>query len=183
MAFRLLTLFLLAISLNASALLFEDTFEDVGRWDVLDIHGGGQVTPATDHNCPPGYGPGVLRVQGTGILGLAKGVKLTHGTIVALYRENDAVRKDADGIIAFGAQFGDDIRIAYNTKTQRPHVWFEQDNDTGIQFRAVNELVEEVTVAEKAGFGRVTDSWNVTNWIWQKVEVDGKVFRAKYWPA
>jgi len=163
--------------------LFEDRGETVDNWDALDLEGDAVVLPHADSASPPGYGPTTLQLQGTHLLLMAKGIHLSDGYIVALYREMDPRRADADGIILFGAQYEDDIAAAHNVKELRAHHWLEQDNDQGLQFRSVDDGGEEHTVAEVAGLGIVTDDWNRTGWIWQKVHLDGNRFRAKFWPV
>jgi hypothetical protein len=163
--------------------LFEDRGETVDNWDVLDLEGDAVVVPKVDSASPPGYGPTTLQLQGTRLLLMAKGVRMSEGYIVALYRELDPRAADADGIILFGAQYEDDIAAAHNVKELRAHRWLEQDNDQGFQFKRVDGRSEEYTVAEIAGLGIVTDDWNRTGWIWQKVHVDGNRFRAKFWPV
>ena len=81
------------------------------------------------------------------------------------------------------AQYGQDLNAEHNTKIKRPHVWLEQDNDLGIQFRVIDSNTKEFPAGENVGVGLVTDSWNQTNWIWQKVQIEGDTLRAKYWPA
>jgi len=76
--------------------------------------------------------------------------------------------RDADGILVCHAAYGDFVAEEHNTKQVRPHVWFEQDNDSGLQFRAYREDGTEELLAERAGQGLVTDVWNETGWIWQK---------------
>jgi hypothetical protein len=53
----------------------------------------------------------------------------------------------------------------------------------GLHFRAIGQDGKESAYGERAGFGLITDEWNITNWIWQKVEVHENGVRAKYWPA
>ena len=167
----------------ASGLLFEFRGDSADAWDFLDYTGEGEVYPTTDHSCPPGYGPGVLHIEGGVVIGMPKGVTLTEGTVVALYRENDPRDHDADGIIMVRAQYGMDVSVEHNVKTKRPHIWLEQDNDTGFQFRLVDAQDRESTSGERPGYGVVTDPWNVSRWIWQKVAIEGTLIRAKYWPA
>jgi len=167
----------------APALVFESRCTSEQDWDFLDYTGDAKVYPTTDDTCPPGYGPAVLHVEGGVVLGLAKDTALENGTFVALYRENDARDADADGVIMVRAQYGMDVSAEHNVKTKRPHIWLEQDNDTGFQFRLVDAQDREFTSGERPGYGVVTDPWNVSRWIWQKVRVDGARIRAKYWPA
>ena len=117
------------------------------------------------------------------MLGLARGVELTQGTLVVLYKENQPRKEDADGVIMFGAHYDQDIAQEHNTKIMRAHVWLEQDNDCGIQYRAIDAQGQETQLEERAGVGLVTDAWNRTGWIWQKVKIEGDVIRAKFWPA
>jgi len=180
------TLALLSVFLTVTAAatpLFEDRGATIDNWDVLDLEGDAVVMPQEDAASPPGYGPTTLQLQGTHLLLMAKGVRLSDGYFVALYREMQPRRKDADGIVLFGAQYEDDIAAAHNVKELRAHHWLEQDNDQGFQFRRVDAQGKERTVADVPGVGIVTDEWNRTGWIWQKVHVEGKRFRAKYWPV
>jgi hypothetical protein len=162
---------------------FEDRFTWLAQWDVLDFKGDAIVQVGIDTTAPPGFGPEVLLVEGDHVLGLAKSVHMTEGTLVVLYRERDPRDRDADGILVFDAQYGDDLSVEHNTKLVRPMMWLELDNDTGVHIRAKLDETHEVGYAEQSGVGLVTDEWNKTNWIWQKLRIeDGKVF-AKYWPA
>ena len=170
------------VSLCPSAPLFQAGSDPEG-WDFLDYNGDGRMERVAVEDCPPGYSPEVLRLSGTVAVWLAKGGHLVDGTYVALYRERAAASRDADGVILFGGAFGDDLALEHNTKTMRPHLWLEQDNDTGISFRYAPAEGEDYAVAEAVAAGLVTDSWNETGWIWQKVQVEGGTARAKYWPA
>ena len=177
---------LLSVLLNVTAAakpVFEDRGATSESWDVLDLEGDAVVMPNEDGSSPPGYGPATLQLQGTHLLLMAKGVRLSDGYFVALYREMQPRRKDADGVVLFGAQYEDDIAAAHNVKELRAHHWLEQDNDQGFQFRRVDAQGKERTVADVPGLGIVTDEWNRTGWIWQKVHVAGKRIRARYWPV
>jgi len=165
------------------ALVFEDHCESTDNWEFLDYRADSKVYVTQDSSCPSGYGPQVLHMEGGVVLGLAKGAELAQGTLVVLYKENQARTHDADGVIMLGAQYGQDIGLEHNTKIMRAHLWFEQDNDCGIQYRAINAQGEESQVAECAGMGLVTDAWNRTGWIWQKVKIERDMIRAKFWPA
>ncbi len=182
---RVLALFccLSSLALSGAGLVFEWSGEGSEQWDFLDLRGDGKALPAQDGSGPPGYGPNVLGMSGTVYLAMAKGAELSEGTIVALYRENEARDFDADGVILFWADYPQDISVAHNTKEWRPHVWLEQDNDCGFQFRFAKTTGEEDTLAERPGHGVVTDDWNKTKWIWQKVRLEGDRIQAKYWPA
>ena len=161
-------------------------FENSGTldgWDLLDYRGDARIERVTVQDCPPGHGPEVLRLSGTVVLLLAKDRLQQDGTYVALYRERAAATDDADGVILFGGAFGDDLSLEHNTKTMRPHVWLEQDNDTGLSFRYAPPEGEDYALAEAVATGLVTDPWNETGWIWQKIQVTGNTARAKYWPA
>ncbi|MBX3178179.1 MAG: hypothetical protein KF886_12515 [Candidatus Hydrogenedentes bacterium] len=161
-------------------------FENAGAldaWDFLDYEGDVRAGIVQLDDCPPGYGPEAIRLSGTLALLLAKDARLPEGTWVALYRERAAATEDADGVILFGAAFGDRLDEEHNTKTMRPHLWLEQDNDTGLSFREATANGEDRALAEAIAEGLVTDAWNETGWIWQKVHVAGDTVRAKYWPA
>jgi hypothetical protein len=180
------SLLILFVTLSISTSLsqtFEDRGNTIEQWDILDLKGDAKIYPLSDHSCPPGFGPEVLHVEGGLVLGMAKNQKMQDGTFVALYRENRAGEKDADGIILIKSEYPQDISKAHNTKEKRPHVWLEQDNDCGVQLRYFNSEGKEENLAEKCGTGVVTDKWNRTGWIWQKVHVEGDVIRAKTWPA
>jgi len=103
--------------------------------------------------------------------------------LVVLYKENQPRKEDGDGVIMLGAHYDQDIAQEHNTKIMRAHVWFEQDNDCGIQYRAINAQGQETQLAERTGVGLVTGTWNRTGWIWQKVKIEGDVIKAKFWPA
>jgi Glycosyl hydrolases family 2, TIM barrel domain len=164
-------------------LVFEDYCESVSHWDVLDYKADGEVYVTEDPSCPSAYGPDVLHVEGGVVLGLAKAVELTQGTLVVLYKENQPRKEDGDGVIMVGAHYGQDIAQEHNTKIMRAHVWLEQDNDCGIQYRAIDAQGQETQLQERAGVGLVTDAWNRTGWIWQKVKIEGDLIQAKFWPA
>ncbi len=181
-SFLLMLILLISIT-TCFGQIFEDRGNTVEQWNILDWRGDARVYPTTDPSCPPGYGPGVLHIEGGVVLGMAKGHKMSEGTFVALYRENEPRDKDADGIIMVKSAYDLDISIAHNTKEERPHVWLEQDNDCGIQLRFFNAAGKEENLAERCGFGVVTDPWNRTNWIWQKVTIKGNMLYAKTWPA
>ena len=153
------------------------------HWDILDWRGDARIYPTTDPTCPPGYGPEVLHIEGTLVLGMIKEKRMTDGTFVALYRENEPRDQDADGIIMVKSDYDLDISRAHNIKEKRAHVWLEQDNDCGIQIRVFDTEGKEENLAEQCGSGVVTDSWNRTNWIWQKMNIKGNIIRAKTWPA
>lgn len=171
------------ITSPAFPVLFEFLGDSESPWDFLDYTGEGKVYPTPDHSCPPGYGPRVLHIEGGVVMAMPKGLTLKDGTIVALYRENDPRDNDADGIIMVRAQYGMDLSVEHNVKQKRPHVWLEQDNDAGFQYRVIDAEGNETTLAERSGYGIVTDPWNVSRWIWQKVNLEGNRIRAKYWPA
>jgi hypothetical protein len=164
-------------------LVFEDYCQSTTNWEFLDYKANGKIYVTRDRSCPLGYGPNVLHIEGGVVLGLAKGAMLTKGTFVVLYKENRPRSKDGDGVIMFWARYGQDISAEHNTKIMRAHVWFEQDNDCGIQFRAIDDKGVESQIEERAGVGLVTDAWNQTGWIWQKVRIDGELIRSKFWPA
>ena len=174
---------LCAIAGGAHGLLFESLCTSEKEWDFLDYTGDAKIYPTTDHSCPPGYGPSVLHVEGGVIVGMPKGKTFTDGTILVLYRENEAREFDADGVILVRGQYGADISVEHNVKKKRPQIWLEQDNDNGFQFRVIDHEEREFSVGERPGYGVVTDSWNVSGWIWQKVRVQGSRLQAKYWPA
>ncbi len=163
--------------------LLEDRFASLDGWEILDFAGDATVKLDTDPTAPPGYGPQVLQVEGDHVMGLARAVKAGDGTLVVLYRELEPLDRDADGILLFNAQYGEDISVERNTKTIRPMIWLEQDNDSGLHIRAKLNESREIAYAEQSGVGLVTDEWNKTNWIWQKVRYEGGNVSAKYWPA
>jgi hypothetical protein len=165
------------------ALVFEDSCESMDNWEFLDYKADGKVYVTQDASCPLAYGPSVLHVEGGVVLGLAKGAEFSQGTLVVLYKENQARTHDGDGVIMLGAEYGQDVALEHNTKIMRAHLWFEQDNDCGIQYRMIDTQGEETQLAERAGIGLVTDAWNRTGWIWQKVKIEGDMIRAKFWPA
>ncbi|NIA14712.1 MAG: hypothetical protein GWP08_11585 [Nitrospiraceae bacterium] len=170
-------------SLAAHALLFETRCTSEKEWDFLDYTGDAKIYPTTDRSCPPGYGPNVLHVEGGVVVGMPKGKTFGDGTILVLYRENDPREHDADGVILVRGEYGADISVEHNVKKKRPQIWLEQDNDTGFQFRVIDREEREFSVGERPGYGIVTDPWNVSGWIWQKVRVQGTRLQAKYWPA
>ncbi len=165
------------------ALPFEDRFQTLDRWDLLDMKGDARMTAEHDPTTPTGYGPHVLAIEADHVIGLAKGVRAATGTIVVLYRECDPRGKDADGLLVCHAAYGDSVREEHNTKKVHPHVWLEQDNDAGLQFRAYGQDGTEKLLAERPGHGLITDAWNATNWIWHKLRFEGKRLRGKFWPA
>lgn len=176
----------LIVSLAGTAafgLHFEDSGRSTQNWEILDYKGDSEVYTVTDSSCPPGYGPTVLHVEGDVTAVLAQGSRLREGTFTVLYKENSPSARDADGVIMVWADYGENISAEHNTKIKRAHVWLEQDNDLGIQFRAIDPKGKEDAVVERVGHGIVTDTWNQTNWIWQKVRIDGNRLRAKFWAA
>ncbi len=172
-----------ASHVGVAAVPFEDRFSTLAHWDLLDMKGDAHIAGARDPTAPTGYGPGVLAIEGDHVIGLAKGVRLDTGTILVLYRERDPRGKDADGLLVCHASYGDSVREEHNTKKVHPHVWFEQDNDAGLQFRSYRADGTEALLAERPGQGLITEDWNETNWIWQKLRFEGRRLRGKYWPA
>jgi hypothetical protein len=168
---------------TSNGLVFEDFCKSLDNWEFLDYKADGKVYLTKDHSCPEAYGPQVLHVEGGVVLGLARGAELTQGTLVVLYKENQPRKEDGDGVILFGAQYGQDVSQEHNTKIMRAHLWFEQDNDCGIQFRSIDAQGRETQLQERTGVGLVTDPWNRTGWIWQKVRIEGGMIKAKFWPA
>lgn len=179
----LLLLILIFSFENSLAQTFEFNGKTSESWDFLDWRGDAKIYPTNDYTSPPGFGPEVLHIEGSVVLGMVKGMQMSEGTFVALYRENEPRNNDADGIIMVKSEYGSDISVAHNTKEELPHVWFEQDNDCGIQLRSLTKEGVEEILAERCGDAVVTDPWNKTNWIWQKVNIKGNVLRAKTWPA
>ncbi len=174
---------LASVSPSFSAVIVTDSCSSLDTWDILDLDGDGFARIVTDYSTPPGYGPTVIHVRGTRLLGMVKGFDGGDGVYTVLYRENRPVELDADGVTLFRAQFGSDIRVAHNTKDVGPHLWLEQDNDGGFQVRIYAEGANDTLLTIAPGVGLVTDPWNRTRWIWQKVRIDGDRLRAKYWPA
>jgi hypothetical protein len=178
-----MTIILLIFS-SANALVFQDSVRSVNRWDVLDLKGDAKVYAVDDHSAPPGFGPRVMRLRADRLLLMPKGITQRNGTMVVLYREKSPRRQDADGVLLFRCQYGNDLSVAHNTKQRRPYIQLEQDNDAGLQLRYDKGVVgQDSILALRAGVGIVTDEWNRTGWIWQKVQMDGDTFRGKYWPA
>jgi len=173
-------LYFIDLSLGQNLKYEGNTLEN---WDILDWRGDARIYPTTDLSCPPGYGPEVLHIKGTLVLGMIKDQKMSTGTFVALYRENAPRDYDADGIIMVKSDYDLDISRAHNIKEERMHLWLEQDNDCGIQLRIFGADGKEVNIVERCGEGVVTDPWNRTNWIWQKINIQGDIVRAKTWPA
>ena len=175
----------LFLPVSVFGFVFEDFCESTDAWDILNLRADADadVVPTTDSTCLAGFGPHVLKVTGKAMMLLPKGLAFTEGTIVALYRENSPEEDDADGVIAVWADYGMDISGLPDTKRLRAHLWFEQDNDQGLSFRYIDAAGFEAALEERPGIGRITDSWNKTNWIWQKVSIKDNRIRAKYWPA
>ena len=171
------------LSTTAASLSFESLGNTIDHWDLLDYSGGGDLRITTDLSCPPGYGPDVLCFEGDVAMALARGAALSEGTFIVLYKELAPASQDADGVIMVWARYGEDLSAEHNAKIKRPHVWLEQDNDLGFQFRAIDAEEKEYPIGERVGYGLVTGEWNETNWIWQKVQVAGNQLRAKYWSA
>ncbi len=175
--------FICSFSSSALSMVFEDRCQSVDQWTFIDYTGNLKVEVVDDFSCPVGYGLKVLQIDGDVAMGLASALPLREGTFVALYKENAPRVQDADGVIMVWAQYGQNTNAEHNAKIKRPHVWLEQDNDLGFQFRVIDPDGEEYPIEERAGVGLITDSWNQTNWIWQKVQIEGNRLRAKYWPA
>ncbi len=153
------------------------------QWDWIDMTGDAQIHTVEALNPPPGYGPEVLELRGDLILGLLKDERLDTGDILVLYRELEARDKDADGIILFHADYGDSVSVEHNTKVMRPQSWLELDNDSGVHFRAIGEDGEERAFDEHPGLMLVTDDWNITGWIWQRVHITEDRVMGRVWPA
>ena len=168
---------------TASGVVFEDRCQSVENWTFIDYSGKLQVDIVNDLSCPPGYGPQVMNIHGDVAMGLAEAPPLQEGTFIVLYKEKAPAVEDADGVVMVWAQYDLDTSAEHNTKIKRPHVWLEQDNDLGLQFRVIGADGKEFPAEERVGVGLVTDSWNQTNWIWQKVQIKGNQLRAKFWPA
>jgi hypothetical protein len=168
---------------GGTAVPFEDRFGTLEHWDLLDMRGDSHIAVAQDHTVPTGFGPTVLAIKGYHVIGLAKGLRLDTGTILVLYRECDPRGMDADGLLVCHASYDDSVSEEHNTKQVRSHVWLEQDNDAGLQFRSYREDGVESLLAERPGYGLITEDWNETNWIWQKLRFEGRRLRGKFWPA
>ncbi|MBN2327068.1 MAG: hypothetical protein JXR73_07925 [Candidatus Omnitrophica bacterium] len=168
---------------TALGMVFEDRCQTSDQWTFLDYTGNLQTEIVKDLSCPPGYGPDVLRIHGDVAMGLALAPPLQEGSFIALYKEETPAVYDADGVIMVWAQYDRDTSTEHNAKIMKSHVWLEQDNDLGIQFRVIDAKGKEYPVEERVGVGLVTDPWNQTNWIWQKVQIKENRLRAKFWPA
>jgi len=73
--------------------VFEDYCESMRNWEFLDYRADSKVYVTQDHSCPSAYGPNVLRVEGTVVLGLARGVGLTQGPWWCCIRRTDRASK------------------------------------------------------------------------------------------
>ncbi len=175
-------LIFICMATSATAALVEPSCATLQDWDVVDLAGDGEVEVVSVHNCPASYGGKALEFRGNKMVALAKGEFRDSATIVALYRENDARNRDADGVLLFWADYAEDLAVVHNTKEEPSSIWLEQDNDCGIQFRFIGPDKEERILVEHPGEGLVTDAWNKTGWIWQKVQFEGTKVRARFWP-
>jgi hypothetical protein len=176
-------LFMYFATPSIAAPVWSDSCQSLEQWDILDLNGDGSATELTDHSVPPPFGPSTIAVDGTHMLGMARGLVAGDGYYTVLYRENEPRDRDADGVTLFRADYGENIGAAHNTKEERAHLWLEQDNDGGFQIRVTSSGANDTIMAIEAGIGLVTAPWNRTNWIWQKVHIEGNLLRAKYWPA
>ena len=169
-----------AFTISGHAIDFDAT---TAQWDWIDMKGDAQIHTVEALNPPPGYGPEVLELDGDLILGLLKDERLDTGDILVLYRELEARDKDADGILLFHAAYGDNVSVEHNTKVKRTQSWLELDNDSGMHFRAIGEDGEERAFDEHPGLMLVTDNWNITGWIWQRVHITEDRAMGRVWPA
>ncbi len=150
-------------------------------WDLLDLNGDASLRVEEDSTVPVGYGPKVLHLEGNQALLLAKGVHLKEGTLLVLWKDIAPLKADADGILLFGADYGDDLTEAHNTKQVRHHFWVEQDDDKGFQIKEGIGKDNDRTLIELPGTGLIQDPWNKNGWIWQKIFISGGILRAKFW--
>jgi hypothetical protein len=168
---------------QAGEVLFETDCNDESLWELVDLRDGAQVLIEEDPTAPVGYGPETLRLSGDETLLFAKGVRISEGTILTLWKDEDPENRDCDGVIFFHADYPEDLAQAYNTKEHRPHYWIEQDYDVGFQIKRQDSKGQDYPIIEKAGVGKTSDDWNKSGWIWQKLNFQNGTVRAKYWSA
>jgi hypothetical protein len=178
-----ITLFLLA-SNSAGQVLFESTCQSLTDWEYLDMEGDGQFRMVEDMSVPPGYGPQVIEMYGKNVVLLSKAGKLENGTTLALWKDMEPQKNDADGIMLFRADLPKDISRIHNVKTTFAQYWIEQDFDSGTSIRYKDENTSDRNIALLAGKGLTYDTeWNPTGWFWQKVQLEGENIKVKFWSA
>ena len=163
--------------------LFESRCADLQQWQVLDLNGDGSVAIVEDPTVPEGYGPDVFLLQGGEMFLFAKGIPFSEGTVLVLWKDHDPLSMDADGVIAFQADYGEDLSEAHNLKQHRHHFWIEQDGDEGFQLKEQVDNENSKARVDRAGIGLTQDSWNRNGWIWQKLSNSDGRLRAKFWSS
>ncbi len=164
--------------------LFETDCQSLDQWEFLDLKGGGKILVDEDCTVTNGYGPNIVYLRGEEVLLLAKGVRITEGTILALWKDPNPKQHDADGIIVFEADYPDDLTVPRNTRDRRAHFLVEQDSDKGFQIKYQKAGMDAEPMAEKIHLGLThDDTWNRSGWMWQKVRIGEGKIRAKYWSA
>jgi len=166
---------------RAAEPLFRFAGSQKDAFALLDLRGDAATRTVSDPSVPSGFGPEVLEIRGDLVLLFVPTVRMSAGTIVALWNDVAPRDADADGIILFGAKYPEDLSEAHNTKRLAAHVWFEQDTDTGLSVRAVDEKGHEAAVTERPGVGVTDEPWNRVGWFWQKVTFGDGTIRAKFW--
>jgi hypothetical protein len=161
--------------------LSEYRCQSLESWEPLDLAGDGREFVEKDASVPAGYGPDVIRISGKECLLLAKGVEFSEGTIAVLWKDEDPLGEDADGVLVFQADYPQDLEAARNIKEKRLHYWIEQDADDGFQIKHRASEERETTDANLHGVGMTQDEWNKTGWIWQKLRVREGAIEAKFW--
>lgn len=177
-----LALVLLFVNFGNSQILFESTCQSFSDWDQLDMEGDGGFRVVKDMSLPPGYGPNVLEMFGKNIVLIAKEKQLQNGTLVALWKDMEPQKNDADGIMLFRTDLPQDISMIHNVKRTFAQYWIEQDFDSGTSIRYRDENTSDRHIALLAGKGLTYDTtWNPTGWFWQKVQLDEKNINIKFW--
>lgn len=174
--------FFFSLTSHASSLSFARC-DSTESWDLLDLNGDVSLRVEEDSTVPRGYGPRVLRLEGSQAFLLAKAAHLKEGTLLVLWKDEAPLDADADGVILFQADYGDDLTEAHNTKQARHHFWVEQDADKGFQIKEEISKDNDRTLIELPGTGLTQDLWNKTGWIWQKLSITEGMLRAKFWSS
>ncbi len=169
---------------SETAFLFESRCESMRDWEPLDFGGDGRCVIETDTSVPSGFGPNVLRVRGAELVVLAKNVLLKEGTIVVLWKDDEPLSNDSDGVLLFQGDYSKDLTTEYNLKQNRPHYFVEQDADAGFQIKYHPGDPDKIhLVKARNGIGLTQGEWNRTGWIWQKLRIRDDLLKAKFWSA
>lgn len=183
LSFAILAINLVSGSISCAEVLFESHCAGTEDWQALDIEGDGGVSLEEDPTVPVGYGPKVLSLHGGEFFLFARGVRFQEGTVLVLWKDHEPLGLDADGVIAFEADYSDNLSEAHNLKQCRHHYWIEQDGDDGFQLKEQIDNDNSKALVDRLGIGLTQDPWNRNGWIWQKLAIGEGMLRAKFWSS